>query len=653
MAKKASSSMDACSADDAPFPVMSARRPYPIPLAVSFPFSDPSADGDAHTCSLPHPTPDSNALPGGSPWSPAARRVQTHHPEQPETTGPCCPVGEGVATKLVCSPVEPLLALGTTVGVTLYDARALEALASFSDGWVTSMAFSPDGSLLALGLMDGRVPDMGHPRAKGDPNYRSRNGPPDQGVAFSPDGRRLASEQGRVVQIWDLSTGQEQQLMRYHSTLMSLRFLPPGDRVIAGTFDGGLVVWRVEDGSLLADLTQGSDPITSMEVSRDGSLIIFNTENKARIIRGSDFSKVEEYAMEPYGDVTYLSMDPKGQYIAVVSKERMQVWDVGKKKRISSPVFPAQIGDPCFGPEGEFLALGLGNGEIVVMETNYWGAHKTQGPVGPISVLTFSPDGRFIGVGTMAGNAQLWQIDKGLPLRFPRVHQEGAVWDMAFSPDGRRFLSASQKPAVQAWSTETGEPLDSLDLSDMVANSIAISRDNRYLAIAQSNGEVQVLEASDWRRTVYSYRHQLGALNLTFSPTEPHLLASCGNDGQVLLADVERQQVIQSFQHHAPVYRVAFSPDGQTLATGLEDGSIYIWQIGEERPVVAFLAHTFTVTGLAFGPDGRFLASASPGEQVVRLWDISSPRQASLGTLLVARGCYTAYPDTGAPDAGL
>ena len=374
-----------------------------------------------------------------------------------------------------------------------------------------------------------------------------------------------------------------------------------------------------------------------MEVSRDGSLIIFNTENKARAIRGSDFSKVEEYAMEPYGDVTYLSMDPKGQYIAVVSKERMQVWDVGKKKRISSPVFPAQIGDPCFGPEGEFLALGLGNGEIVVMETNYWGAHKTQGPVGPISVLTFSPDGRFIGVGTMAGNVQLWQIDKGLPLRLPKVHQEGAVWDIAFSPDGRRFLSASQKPAVQAWSTETGEPLDSLDLSDMVANSVAISRDNRYLAIAQSNGEVQVLEASDWRRTVYNYRHQLGALNLTFSPADPNLLASCGNDGLALLADVERRQVIQSFQHHAPVYRVAFSPDGQTLATGLGDGSIYIWRIGEERPVAAFFAHTFTVTGLAFGPDGRFLASASPGEQVVRFWDVSFPSANQHGVLYVAQ----------------
>ncbi len=545
--------------------------------------------------------------------------------------------GEGVATRLVCSPVDPLIALGTTVGVTLYDAGTLEELASFTSDWVTSMAFNPDGSLLAIGTMNGRIQLWDIRQRKAVQTIEVVSDRQIKGLAFSPDGKRLASIWGSVVQVWDVSTGQEQQLMRYHNTLMSLRFLPPGDKVIAGTFDGGLVVWQVEDGALLADLTQSYSPVVSMEVSQDGSLVVINAEDTARLLHGSDLSKAAEYAMDSHVSVQNISIDRKGRYLAAAGREYLQIWEIGKTNAVLSTGFSAQIGDPCFGPNGEFLALGLGNGEIVVLETGTWGMHQTQGPAGPISVLTFSPDGRFLGIGTMAGLAQLWRVDTGLPLRLSRIHQQGAVWDIAFSPDGRRLLSASQAPAIQAWSTETGEPLESFDDSDMVANSVAISPDGRYLAIAESGGEVQVLEASEGGRTIYNYRHLLGALHLTFSPIEPHLLASGGNDGRAWLADVEHRQNIRSFEHHTAVYRVAFSPDGQTLATGLGDGSIYIWRIAEEQPVVAFLAHTFTVTGLAFGPDGRFLASASPGEPVVRLWDISSARANQPGTLPVAQ----------------
>ncbi|WP_347246130.1 WD40 repeat domain-containing protein [Thermogutta sp.] len=542
--------------------------------------------------------------------------------------------GEGVATKLVCSPAEPLIALGTTVGVILYEAETLNTVASFSDGWVTNMAFSPDGALLAIGTMDGRVQIWDVHQRKEVRTIEVISDRQINGLAFSPDGRWLASSWGGVIQVWDVSSGEERQAMRYYSTVMSLRFLPPGDRIVAGTFDGGLTIWRVEDGSLVADITQGYTPVVSVEVSQDGNLLVINASEQARLLRGTDFSTVAEHVA--YYTVQSVSIDRNGQYIAAANQKHLDVWQVGNTTPLRTSGFPDYVRDPCFGPESDFIALLLNTGEIWVTGIRGEIRGTQQGPGGSINVLTFSPDGQLLGIGTMAGLAQLWQVGTGLPLRLPKIHQ-GAVWDIAFSPDGQRLLSASQNPMIQTWSTETGEPLESFDRQDIAAYSIAISPDGRYLAIADSIGEIQVLQASDWRRMVYNYRHLGGVLNLTFSPAEPHLLASGGNDSLVWLVDVERRQNIRSLQHHAPVYRVAFSPDGQTLATGLGDGSIYIWRIAEEQPVTAFIAHTATVTGLAFGPDGRFLASASVGEQVVRLWDVSSTRASQMGTLPVAQ----------------
>lgn len=618
-------------------------------LPVGLPLSEtptPSPSPTPSPASTATPTLTPSPTPYHTPTPYPVARVGTPVPTPLRPIGindlkrlvPVARWGEGVASRLACSPVEPLVALGTTAGVTLYDAKNLSVVASFGDKWATSLAFSPDGSLLAVGTWDGVVQiwDLRERR-----EVRTLEVVTDhqiQGLAFSPDGRLLASSWGDVLQIWDVATGQEQQLMRYHNTIMALRFLPPGDKIVAGTFDGGLVVWQVKDGSMLQDLTQGYTPVASLEVTSDGALLAINAGNKARLLRGSDFSTLEEYEFAAYKDVRYLTMDQKGQYIAGGSGDSLKIWERGKSEPLHSTLFPAQIGDPCFGPEGDFLALGLSDGEVVVVSIGRWERRQVQGPPGPINTLAFSPDGRFLGIGTMAGLAQLWRMDTGTPVRLPKIHEGGAVWDVAFTPDSQRFLSASGKPVLQAWSTQTGEPLESLEHEDMSAYSVAVSPDGRYLAMANNIGEVEVLLASDWRRTLYNYRHQTGVLHLAFSPTEPHLLASAGNDGLVRLADVEQRQIVRSFQHHAPVYRVAFSPDGQTLATGLGDGSIYIWSITGEQPMAAFIAHTFTVTGLAFGPDGRFLASASIGEQEVRLWDVSPSRASRVGTIPVAQG---------------
>jgi len=604
--------------------------PSPTPTVLPSPTPSPTPSP------LPSPTP--TPYPVAHAGTPAPRMAKPISIDALKRLVHLARWGEGRATKLAWSPDGSRIALGSSTGVLFFDPSEMHLLSSMAtDEMVSSVAFSPDGSRMALGLGNGQIQIWD---ARQESLLRTITTATDlvKEVVFSPGGESLLSiGGGGTAQVWDVVTGEERQILKYHASLMNGRFLSGGQVVIAGTFDGGLVAWRVEDGSLISDLSQGIVPVI-VDTTPDGSLIALNSGFTARLLQASDFSTAAEFDPKTGNQpINVVVLDPQGQYLVVAGADLLRIYSLKDSKLLGSPVFGAMVEDARFSPQGDHLAVLLADSRIIVMDVPKMGARETYGPAGSITAIVFSPDGRFLGAGCFTGRAQLWQVDTGLPLHLPRAHQGGAVWDVAFSPDSARFLTGSADPVIQAWDTATGEAVEAFEFQGKTAYGLAISPDSRFLALAEPTGEVEVFLLSDWKRMVYNYRHQFApAFTVAFSPTDPQVLASGGNDGVVRLADVERRQMIHSFQHHAPVYRIAFSPNGQLLATGLGDGSIYLWRITDETLLEAFIAHTYTVTGLAFGPDNRYLVSASPGETQVRFWE-APPSGATSSLLYVAQ----------------
>src|SRR5262249_18410378 len=116
---------------------------------------------------------------------------------------------------------------------------------------VVSVAFSPDGRQLAsAGGVQFQIGEViVWDAATGEQLYQAR-GHTDQvaGVAFSPHGRRLATASAdRTIKLWDTTTGQEVFALRGHSSgVLCVAFSPDGRRIVSGSIDRTARVWDLD-----------------------------------------------------------------------------------------------------------------------------------------------------------------------------------------------------------------------------------------------------------------------------------------------------------------------------------------------------------------------------------------------------------------------
>ena len=156
-------------------------------------------------------------------------------------------------------------------------------------GQTNSVAYSPDGQLLAAGkansvatlrnLTTWNVDWLGH---RGSVNF----------VAFSPDGQKLATaSDDQSTGLWQVADGSMLYSLNGPSGFVkSVGFSPDGQTVIAAGQDytagrGAILFWRVSDGALLRAYTdQTSTAVLSAQYSPDGSSFAYGRADGAVVL---------------------------------------------------------------------------------------------------------------------------------------------------------------------------------------------------------------------------------------------------------------------------------------------------------------------------------------------------------------------------------
>ena len=311
---------------------------------------------------------------------------------------------------------------------------------------------------------------------------------PNSYVAFSPDGRTLATASAESVnpdnpgelKLWDAATGEERAVLEGHrSGIIGLAFSPDGSTLATGGYDQLVKLWNPATGEEIMTLSGHPSWVSRAVFSPDSKTLAtgsggdpaYQGENEIRLwdVATGDERSTLRFEQFKRNDVYSLAFSPDGTQLA------------------SGSAYTAV--PPATGTDGRLTLWDLATGEETTLFTD---------PRGAVLSVAFSPDGKTLAAGLWTRTIRLWDVETGEEIAQLSGHRNW-VMGLAFSPDGKRLISGSGNPRAPSeigeliiWDLETYQALASQSTERRGVRWIALSPDGSKLAVGLINGNVKV-----------------------------------------------------------------------------------------------------------------------------------------------------------------
>lgn len=448
-------------------------------------------------------------------------------------------------------------------------------------------------------------------------------------VAFSPDGKRLASggfNEG-AVRIWDISTGEALILEGHTAAIEGLAFHPNGEWLATASDDFTMKIWDTATGELLREVVDFQDVVDGVAFNSDGTrLAATSTGVELRIwdatnIEGNEILRIEE-------NVSLVAFSPDGSQIAAASGSNIKIWDANTAQELRTLIGHAGwVLDIVFSPDGTQLAsasfdettkvwsITPGKEEVAVSGQGILFAH-----------VAFSPDGTLFATDGADGSATIWDAITGESKQTFMEHR-GRVFGIAFGTKGNLFATAGVDGTVNVWDTKTGQKLHALAAHMDGVRDVAFSADGTIIATSGFDGTAKI-----WDATTGNKLHELPVkdsfvLGVAFSPDGARL-ATSSTDENARIWDTQTGGLLFTLSGHSdPLPDIAYSPDGTKLATASQDGTAIVWDTSTGSKLLTLTGHGSEIQSVAFSPDGNFIATGS-GDNTAKLWDTETGKEA-------------------------
>ena len=278
-------------------------------------------------------------------------------------------------------------------------------------------------------------------------------------VAFSPDGRRLASASGvegkpGEAKVWDATSGQELLTLKGHTRpVYSVAFSPDGTRLVSAGAELTVKVWDATSGQKLLTLMGHPGRVWSVAFSADGKRLL-SASGDHTIKVWDATSGQETLTFTAKNQVHCVAFNPDGNRLASAGSDpTVKVWDATSgQETLTLKGHTRWLNSVTFSPDGNRLASASDDQTVKVWDATSGQEILTlKGHTGPVNSVAFSPDGKRLASASGYENmVKVWDATSGQETLNLKGHT-GHVTSVAFSPDGNRLASASFDKTVKVW----------------------------------------------------------------------------------------------------------------------------------------------------------------------------------------------------------
>jgi WD40 repeat protein len=463
-------------------------------------------------------------------------------------------------------------------------------------GYITSIAFSPDGNYVVSGNQSYSVIIGGEDSAivwdahTGEERAHMTHDGDITVVAFSPDGEHVLSASGDgTARVWEASTGKELARVTYNNSVDSATFSPDGKYVLTSSDDGSIQVWKANGDQAGSQVRLGG-PVNNVAFSEDSKYVIAGRQDSIYVFEtatGNEISTISYDLESALPNISSLAVSPDDKYIVASGTADVDnvahLWELATGKEVIHKGYDHRLASLSFSPDSKYVVAINGEKNAMVWEVSTGNEVARMTHDDRVASAAFSPDGRYVVSGSSDTTARVWETSTGKEIS--RITINGPVFEVAFSPDGQHVMSRGcnkpnqdsgcQQEILLIWEAYTGKEVTRFIRDDSIS-SVAFSPDGKYVAIGGSDHTASIWETLTGKE-VSHITHDGEVQAVAFSPDAKYVASgSCDkldsngicNQGTARVWNAGTGDEISRVPFEEGVNAVAFSPDGRYVIAG-------------------------------------------------------------------------------------
>jgi WD40 repeat protein len=382
--------------------------------------------------------------------------------------------------------------------INLWDASTGELQRNLEghSGIVRGVVFSPDSALLASRSKDKSIRIWNVKSGALQLRIKGNSGP---SLAFSSDGKFIASEKNNTVVIRDVVSGEIYQTLQGHSREVTcVAYSASGGLLASASFDNTVKIWDTKSRSSEQSPEGHSSEVLSLAISPDSRLLTSGSGDNSVKVWDAASGKLKHSLEDHTARIKAVSFSPNSSLIASASEDdSIKLWDAetgNLQQSLNRRLRMAQV--LAFSPDSQLLATSVDASELAVWNIDDGdGTHFQLSDNAGASAqqLAFSPDSTLVAAADW-GHTNVWDVGKRRRLYTFKGPSGRPLW-MGFSPNskvlGLRFESKPNR--IKIWDMLSGLSRQAHQEHGLTTFKTVFSADSKTLEITSWNTDQELL----------------------------------------------------------------------------------------------------------------------------------------------------------------